>query len=460
MIDGCGPTSAMSLIGSDPRQSSLKTYRGFSAPEAMCAYAAGLIDGEGYIGITKSRVKSKSARAYYAARVEVGMTNPARPLLHKMESAFGGKVVRSRETSQKWMGSSHWRMHGAEAALFLWTIWDHLSLKKRQAAVVIGLQKMIASQDGWSDESRRVGEEAKQEIHRLNEKGPPTMDENAFAMLVDGRWVTGQMELFGDQGWTEFSGTWPKWGSMRSGECFQRRELEHLTSGNGCSSWPTATEGDSRSSGSRNTPESKAHPVVSLTDAVTTGDSRGRRWQTPNTEDSKASGGEKSRAEGRQAMLHLQARRWSNLKRDAESWPTPSATSYGTNQGGGMGRVGPVRPSLQHLSRHHPETWTGGAESSPSDRGSSRRWKTPQTADAQGSCRSKDGRAWNLKPQVQDMTGKRSARLNPFFVEWLMGFPPGWTDCGRSATRSYRRWLRSHSRLLRSVLDFGRSLNP
>jgi hypothetical protein len=31
--------------------------------------------------------------------------------------------------------------------------------------------------------------------------------------------------------------------------------------------------------------------------------------------------------------------------------PTPSAESYGTNQGGGMGRVGPVRPSLETMAR-------------------------------------------------------------------------------------------------------------
>ena len=40
--------------------------------------------------------------------------------------------------------------------------------------------------------------------------------------------------------------------------------------------WPTPTAGDSRSSGSRNTPGSNAHAGVSLTDAVLTGSSTGR----------------------------------------------------------------------------------------------------------------------------------------------------------------------------------------
>ena len=32
-----------------------------------------------------------------------------------------------------------------------------------------------------------------------------------------------------------------------------------------------------------------------------------------------------------------------------------------------------------------------------------------------------------------------SGQLNPTWVEWLMGFPLGWTDLGASATRSSRR---------------------
>jgi len=44
----------------------------------------------------------------------------------------------------------------------------------------------------------------------------------------------------------------------------------------------------------------------------------------------------------------------------------------------------------------------------------------------------------------------RPRYLNPEFVEWLMGFPIGWTVCGPLATRSYRsRSILSSGRLLR-----------
>jgi hypothetical protein len=33
--------------------------------------------------------------------------------------------------------------------------------------------------------------------------------------------------------------------------------------------------------------------------------------------------------------------------------------------------------------------------------------------------------------------------LNPTWVEWLMGFPLGWTDCEHLATPSFRKSLKS-----------------
>jgi DNA (cytosine-5)-methyltransferase 1 len=41
-------------------------------------------------------------------------------------------------------------------------------------------------------------------------------------------------------------------------------------------------------------------------------------------------------------------------------------------------------------------------------------------------------------------------RANPEFVEWLMGWPTGWSDLERSATDRYRSWLLAHSSIFRS----------
>ena len=37
-------------------------------------------------------------------------------------------------------------------------------------------------------------------------------------------------------------------------------------------------------------------------------------------------------------------------------------------------------------------------------------------------------------------------RVNPDWKDWFLGFPTGWTATERLATRSFQRWLRSHSR--------------
>lgn len=107
---------------------------------------------------------------------------------------------------------------------------------------------------------------------------------------------------------------------------------------------------------------------------------------------------------------------------DAHGWwhgpvfPTPSATSYGTNQGGAMGRVGPVRHSLESMARHGM-------------------WPTPKSSDAPpgagmaerygpGQRRSNlpDAVAYHRDPSTP------VGVLNADWVEWLMGMPVGTTD--------------------------------
>ena len=50
-------------------------------------------------------------------------------------------------------------------------------------------------------------------------------------------WRTRQCSLLG--GFTEFSGTWPRWGSMRGGECWERQTQERHIYARGFGSWPT-----------------------------------------------------------------------------------------------------------------------------------------------------------------------------------------------------------------------------
>jgi DNA (cytosine-5)-methyltransferase 1 len=52
--------------------------------------------------------------------------------------------------------------------------------------------------------------------------------------------------------------------------------------------------------------------------------------------------------------------------------------------------------------------------------------------------------------QGHKVTGAESRRvLNPRFVEWLMGFPPGWTDFEPLEIPAFLSWRQKHSYLLR-----------
>ena len=49
------------------------------------------------------------------------------------------------------------------------------------------------------------------------------------------------------------------------------------------------------------------------------------------------------------------------------------------------------------------------------------------------------GQSWNLADFAVASLGLESGELNPRWIEWLMGFPAGWTESGASATPSFRR---------------------
>jgi hypothetical protein len=59
-------------------------------------------------------------------------------------------------------------------------------------------------------------------------------------------WKTHQCSLLGDL--DEFSETWPQWGLMRDGECWEQRTLEQTIRGTGCGlsleMWPTPVKSD------------------------------------------------------------------------------------------------------------------------------------------------------------------------------------------------------------------------
>lgn len=126
--------------------------------------------------------------------------------------------------------------------------------------------------------------------------------------------------------------------------------------------------------------------------------------------------------------------------------PTPTAQTYGSNQGGGMGRTGKVRYSLESMARRGmlptptARDWRSGKASEATHARNSRplnevvmrMWATPTVKGdynrAGLSATSGDG----LATQV-------GGALNPTWVEWLMGYPEGWTALDASEMPSSPR---------------------
>lgn len=131
--------------------------------------------------------------------------------------------------------------------------------------------------------------------------------------------------------------------------------------------WPTPTAQDAKASGSRNTPGSKAHPGISLTDAVRQDGGTGRLWPTPTASLGNNAGLVTPR-KGREGGTLVEAV-------SARMWPTPAARDWRSDQG--------KKTNLEQY----------GTKGMP-------------------------------LPRAVGGT------LNPTWVEWLQGFPIGWTDCG------------------------------
>ena len=67
------------------------------------------------------------------------------------------------------------------------------------------------------------------------------------------------------------------------------------------------------------------------------------------------------------------------------------------------------------------------------------RWATPAASDGtRGGVMTENMTGQSLTQQV-NMEKKTGGQLNPMWVEWLMGWPLGWTACGASEMDRYRR---------------------
>lgn len=111
----------------------------FHAKETDLAWAAGIVDGEGCIGL------SRISNAHWSLRVAVGNTDIR--MINKLKGCFGGSVRLQNKKPGKdgfkrkplWV----WVLYGAKAESFLVSIMPYLCNKADQAEIGISSRRYL-----------------------------------------------------------------------------------------------------------------------------------------------------------------------------------------------------------------------------------------------------------------------------------------------------------------------------
>jgi len=194
-------------------------------------------------------------------------------------------------------------------------------------------------------------------------------------------WKTHQCSLLGDL--ELYSETWPQWGLMRGGECWEQQTLEQTIRGTGSGS------------------SQKMWLTPRVVEIDETPENFRKRMNSKRKNDRKNGFG----------SLTMQVKAM-------ETWPTPCATDYK-----GSGKTGALRDRLDYAAER-------GATKSKTYN-----WPTPRTKGMCGGTGS-----WELLKknttieEARQMGAGNRGQLNPTWVEWLMGWPLGWTDLKPLAT--------------------------
>ncbi len=102
------------------------------------AYLAGLVDGEGYVGIKKSHRKD-SVSPLYHERIQVRMVHE--PSIRLLTRTLGGNYYGEKPNAHKGRPLFCWQASDAMACRILRALLPYLVIKRASALTVLGLRK-------------------------------------------------------------------------------------------------------------------------------------------------------------------------------------------------------------------------------------------------------------------------------------------------------------------------------
>jgi hypothetical protein len=205
-------------------------------------------------------------------------------------------------------------------------------------------------------------------------------------------WKTWQRCLL--EGWTQFSGRWPRSGTMRNGIVYRHVPLVPRISGIGFGS---SARGERVPTPRCNTGPTKSQRHMSLDGYVLI-------YPTPTASDGSRGGTVTPNMTGASLPQYI-----NTLER---MWPTPTVRG-------------------NHNVKGMTKNSGDGLETAV------KRYPTPCARDwRSGKGKTQAERDRTAGPSLPEAIG---GQLNPMWVEWLMGFPVGWTDLQDSETPSSRK---------------------
>ena len=226
-------------------------------------------------------------------------------------------------------------------------------------------------------------------------RGPASQDQKAayglrwqesFAKYsrVTCTWRTHQRLL--DGAWMSFSGIWPRQGTMRNGVCWERTKSAPRISEREFGYLPPHTNLPTPTAF-----DATCSSVIAKTDRIKLGGKLPRKINKQGTEGSVG------------------------LARLVQMWPTPTVH-------GNYNRKGASKTSGNGLAT------------------AVKIFPTPTAHNAQETACPVDRR--RKTPPLDAVAG---GKLNPPWVEWLMGWPLGWTGLQPLEKDKYQQWLQQHS---------------